>query len=63
MYLLWVDPEGKTVFMTRSGDVRDFRSASIQHGSQTGEGTSSRAANKETIMMKNRLKSSLHHAE
>ena len=44
MYLLWVDPEGKTVFMTRSGDARD---ASIQPGSQTGEGTSSKAASKE----------------
>lgn len=38
LYLLVKDPEGKTVFQTKSGDVRDYRSAlSSQPGTQAEE--------------------------
>ena len=36
MYMLYIDPEGKSVFMTKSGEMRDnVRSGSSLHGSQT----------------------------
>ena len=43
MYQLWKDPEGKTVFLTKTGNVRDFRS----HPSQ-GDGGTERGKNEDS---------------